>query len=184
MRALLYPGPIGPTCHRLICLRRVFFTLTLSISYLKALFCLAALLAEHEAAQKKLVMSGLGWLEGTPALRQILRVCLHNEHSPERSAARAVIRAFCFKNLEGQAMLAATFSGNKPGLWLLRNLISCLRSFSLRGQGAFKQSICMSKIMINNDNQSESRLYVPKTIYHSLRYHTNLSTASEAIDQY
>ena len=53
-------------------------------------------------------MSGLGWLKGTPALRQVLRICLHTRDPPEHSAARSVIRAFCRGNAEGQAMLAAT----------------------------------------------------------------------------
>ena len=53
-------------------------------------------------------MSGLGWLRGTPALRQVLRICLHTREPAEHSAARSVIRAFCRGNTEGQGMLAAT----------------------------------------------------------------------------
>ncbi len=44
---------------------------------LQALLCLAHLISQFPRGQEKLVMSGLGWMQGTPALRQVLRICLH-----------------------------------------------------------------------------------------------------------
>lgn len=85
-------------------------------SFVQALLCLAHLVWEHTGGQRKLAMSGLGWLQGTPALRQLLRVSLYSESRPEVAASKAVLRAFCHCNPEGQAMLGASFNANKAGL--------------------------------------------------------------------
>lgn len=82
---------------------------------MQALLCLAYLITDNLAGQKRLIMSGLGWLQGTPALRQVLRVCIHSSFVQERGASRAVLRAFCHGNPEGQAMLAGTFAPGKAG---------------------------------------------------------------------
>ena len=78
-------------------------------------------------------MSGLGWLKGIPALRQILRICLYSKDSSEHTAARSVIRAFCLQNLEGQSMLTSTLlpaADSNPGDRLHD---SYLPNFSLLG---------------------------------------------------
>ena len=47
------------------------------VPVVQALLCLAHLISQFPRGQEKLVMSGLGWMKGTPALRQVLRLCLH-----------------------------------------------------------------------------------------------------------
>ena len=75
---------------------------------MQGLLCLAHLVADFAAGQERLVMSGLGWLKGTPALRQVLRICLRAKEPAEYAAAKSVIRAFCRGNIDGQNMLVAT----------------------------------------------------------------------------
>lgn len=74
----------------------------------QALLCIAHFISGFKKGQERLVMSGLGWLKGIPALRQILKICLYSQDPSEHAAARSVIWAFCAENPDGQSMLAAT----------------------------------------------------------------------------
>lgn len=92
-------------------------------------------------------MSGLGWLKGTPALRQVLRICLHSNTSAEHSAAKSVIRAFCRGNPEGQNMLAATLvpvADQDPGARLARSRAVQLKCVGDLGGGGCRNAVLLS----------------------------------------